>query len=528
MAVLDPRLRLPARRAQWGMRATVFAASFGTMALEIAAGRALAPRLGVSLYTWTATLGVVLGGIGAGNYLGGRLADRVVRHDGGARALGLVLLGGAVASWLSLGVVAAYLYGGFVAAAPLVARVLLLNVLMLFPPCLCLAMVTPIAARRGVDVLAHAGSAVGTLYAWSTLGAIAGTLATGFVLVEAIGTRRLVAALALGLFALAVAAGWPWRRRVDRALTAGLALVLVGATVLLRSSLLAAPCLRETSYFCVDVREVGSDGPGEPAFALVLDHLFHSRVTPGDPRKLGFGYIRGYADMAAVASLTKPGLRVLMIGGGGYTLPRYLAATYPTSELHVLELDPAVTEANHVYLDLPRDTPIRTHVGDARALLVAWHERPGFDLVYGDAFNDLSVPYHLTTLEFDRMVDGLLTEDGVYLVNVIDSYGRGELLRAFLNTFAEVFPHVYLMRVGEPQPDKLETLVVAGAKRPIDERPFRDPGAYHNRLGRLVSTTLVDPAEVASYRSAGRRIVLTDDYAPVDQLTAPLFVLGER
>ena len=103
-----------------------------------------------------------------------------------------------------------------------------------------------------------------------------------------------------------------------------------------------------------------------------------------------------------------------------------------------------------------------------------------------------------------------------------------ELLRAFLNTFAEVFPHVYLMRVGEPQPDKLETLVVAGARRPIDERPFRDPGAYHNRLGRLVSTTLVDPAEVAAYRSAGRRIVLTDDYAPVDQLTAPLFAPGER
>jgi len=135
------------------------------------------------------------------------------------------------------------------------------------------------------------------------------------------------------------------------------------------------------------------------------------------------------------------------------------------------------------------------------------------------------MPYHLTTVEFARTVHGLLNDDGVYLANVIDVYDRGAVVRAFLATIGEVFPHVYLLRWGDHRPEEIETLVVAGAKGPLDLTAFRDPAVYHRRLGRRVSTTTVEGEALREFLAAGQARILRDDHAPIDQLTAPLFAL---
>src|ERR1051326_4281210 len=72
----------------------VFVASCCTLILELVAGRILAPFIGVSLYTWTSIIGVVLAGISLGNYLGGRVADRWPQR----RTLGFLLAAGGLAS----------------------------------------------------------------------------------------------------------------------------------------------------------------------------------------------------------------------------------------------------------------------------------------------------------------------------------------------------------------------------------------------------------------------------------------------
>src|SRR5919205_587942 len=82
----------------WVACAIVFIASFCTLVIELIAGRIMAPYIGVSLYTWTSIIGVVLAGISLGNYVGGRVADRWAS----ARTLGLILLGGGLASLLVL------------------------------------------------------------------------------------------------------------------------------------------------------------------------------------------------------------------------------------------------------------------------------------------------------------------------------------------------------------------------------------------------------------------------------------------
>jgi hypothetical protein len=135
----------------------------------------------------------------------------------------------------------------------------------------------------------------------------------------------------------------------------------------------------------------------------------------------------------------------LFIGGGGFVFPRWIEQTFPHEPLiDVAEIDPAVKSAIEKELGLPTQygpptegkTYIRTHLGDARKFVddqlranerkVAEAQPPvTYDFVYGDAFNDLSVPWHLTTREFSLRIKDLLTpRRGVYLVNIIDIYPR--------------------------------------------------------------------------------------------------------
>lgn len=127
------------------------------------------------------------------------------------------------------------------------------------------------------------------------------------------------------------------------------------------------------------------------------------------------------------------------IGGGGFIFPRWIEHFYSSeSRIVVAELDPAVKLAVQREMGLPPDdqTRIRTLIGDARntvddllrtnqQLVADGQSAELYDFVYGDAFNDFSVPWHLTTREFAEKVHSLLKpETGAYLINVIDFWPR--------------------------------------------------------------------------------------------------------
>ena len=77
---------------------------------------------------------------------------------------------------------------------------------------------------------------------------------------------------------------------------------------------------------------------------LSLDKLVHSYNSIEEPTRLHYGYLRTYAELTAYAAQRIPGLRALFMGGGGYTLPRYMEVTYPDATLEVAEIDPGVTQ----------------------------------------------------------------------------------------------------------------------------------------------------------------------------------------
>jgi spermidine synthase len=142
----------------------------------------------------------------------------------------------------------------------------------------------------------------------------------------------------------------------------------------------------------------------------------------------------------------------------------------------------------------------------------------------GDAFNDFSVPYHLTTREFNERVKLWLEDDGLYVVNMIDGV-RGDFLRAYLHTLRQTFPHVYLAPTAASwQSSPRTTFVLIGSRSPLDETAFQTIDAGDGEA--LLAGQLFSQTEVEALLASGPAILLTDQYAPVDQMLAPV-VRGE-
>ncbi|MGE5357700.1 MAG: fused MFS/spermidine synthase [Bacteroidales bacterium] len=507
--------------------ALAFFASLCLMVVEMLASRIIAYQAGSSLYTWTSVIGVVFAGMSTGNYVGGVLSDRIPIR----RVLGWLLLGASLATTGVL-IVAFFLENREPFAAWHWPALVFASVFSLvFLPSLFLGTIGPVATRMAVERTSAVGKTIGSVSAWNAAGSIVGTLAAGFWLIPALGTRSLVMLVAVLLAWAAAALSRPRVVQGSWAVAAAFGLLLTLTPVRGTEGWRYLGAFRETekyafsadsAYQYVRVYEEASDNdPGRKLRVLSLDHLIHGYVDISDPTFLNYGYERIYREILRRYMEGRGPASAFYIGGGSYTFPRWLLAERPGSRALVAEIDPLVLEANHRALGLGRETPIRTLLMDARQAVDTLPADARFDFFLGDAFNDLAVPYHLTTLEFDRMVARHLAPTGAYLVNVIDNYDSGLLLGAFVNTLERVFPHVYVLcteRGGVAH--RRDTFVVAASNASLDT------SGLELGHGTFFEGSLLTPANMAALRARSRGRILTDDDAPVENLIAP--VVRER
>jgi spermidine synthase len=503
----NPPQKRSLQQRLWNPYIVVFLSSAAIMTIELVASRLIAPRLGVSLYTWTTVIGVILAGISIGNYLGGRLADRYASLPFLGLILALASLGSLSILWLNSALVDFQPPKNI----PLILSVILYIALIFLLPSLILGCVSPIVAKLSLTDLKRTGATIGKIYAWSSVGSIAGTFATGFFLISWFGTKTILLGVAglLMLMALWFLAATNWKKGL---LWAGVTVIVFGFSLLAlnETDAMAQACQRETNYFCINVRDKEVDG--QPVRYLVLDRLVHSYSNLKDPGQLVYGYEQIYAKVIEPLMERKPDLSAFFIGGGGYTFPRYMEAKLPQSHLVVAEIDPEVTDVAYESLGLGQDTRIESHSLDARLYLMQDGQPASYDLIFGDAFNDYSVPFHLTTLEFDQMVAGLLREDGLYVVNIIDGGPRGHFLRAYVRTLQQVFPYVSVVPHGADWRESVRmTFVIVAGRQPLD-------------LSRLpADRPVLSPAELRAYMDIEPPVILTDNYVPVDNLLAGVF-----
>ena len=547
----------------------VFLSSFCGMALELTASRVLAMQLGVSLFTWTGIIGVMLAGTALGNFTGGQLADRVNRPGSNLNpryALAATLCFAAAAIvFVFVAMALVTRFKGFQEWGP-ITQVMGWTFSLFFLPMFALGLVSPQVIRLAVPDVAHAGRVAGRVYAWSTVGAIVGTFAAGYVLLSALGMYQtiLVSSLIVVGASLLVAKVWD-----NNPLLYLFSVVLGGITggfILTNREQTDEYVVKvESNYYTIKVARYPVFNH-DAALAMNLDKLMHSVVDPYDPLFLYYTheYIQVEFARVALAGAAEP--KALVIGGGGYTFPRYVNTEFPTVQVDVVEIDPKVTQVAFDHLGLkphPRLNPVHM---DGRQF-VAERAAPGsYDLVIQDAVNDLSVPAHLMTKEYNDAVKAVLKPDGVYLLTIIDSVADGKLWKAAMATLAKTYPaeNVVMLRVpdvrenipgAKPWHEERHVLVIYASNKPFSVATIigANPGAAA-RLGtlalgavdlpgsgpalatrpalgaytRIVNTTQVPPELLKIYTDREPGLVLTDQFCPIDNLMAEVFRRRER
>ncbi|MER7054127.1 MULTISPECIES: fused MFS/spermidine synthase [unclassified Streptomyces] len=203
------------------------------------------------------------------------------------------------------------------------------------------------------------------------------------------------------------------------------------------------------------------------AWLLTVDGAPQSYVDLDEPAHLEFEYTRRLGHVLDTVAEPGRALDVLHLGGGAFSLPRYLAATRPGSRQDVVEADRGLLDLVAEHLPLPDGAGITAHGADARAWLEA-APADSADVLVADVFGGSRVPAHLTSVAYAREAARVLRADGVYVANLADgapfSFLRGQLA-GFATLFAE------LALVAEPgvlRGRRFGNAVLVAAHRPLD------------------------------------------------------------
>ena len=516
--------------------ATVFFSSACIMVLELVAGRLIARHLGSSLYTWTSVIGIVLAGITVGNYLGGRIADRFPARKTLAVLLGIssvacvvtIISNNLIGEWLWL----------WQLSWP--THVLTHVFLVFMLPSTLLGTISPVVAKMALDQGLPTGRTVGDIYACGAAGSIAGTFLAGFYLIAAMGTTAIIWTVGAALLLMAVlywSRLWVlyiWAAIFIALMTMGMAPLKWGDSATSSFVLNNAWSLAlreipdpavlyedESQYSYIAVKRT-SETP--EIRELTLDKLMHSKIVMNNILDLQYYYEKVYAAVTHLANQNNNKISTLSIGGGGYVFPRYVEKVWPGSRIDVVEIDPRVTQAAIQAFGLDKNTSIKIFAMDARNYIDGLLEKkwtdgqiPRYDFIYGDAFNDYSVPYQLTTKEFNDKIAQILTDDGVYMMNLIDIYDSGLFLGAAVKTLQQTFSCVYVVVEDKPRTVRRDTFVIIAAMHKINlenltsEKPIAGSNLW-----------ILNDSEIETLKEKGRGIVLTDNYVPVENMLEPV------
>jgi spermidine synthase len=377
--------------------------------------------------------------------------------------------------------------------------ILILAAFGFLPSATVLSAVPPAVIKLQLRDLDQTGSIVGQLSAWSTAGAIFGTFFTGFVLVATAGVSTLIVATGLLLLASGVALAFfagsatasPQQQVTELMGISGLAAMSILGTVAIES-----PCEIQTSYYCLSVLEEADD---PTRTILVLDDLQHSYVDADDPSVLAFWYVRRLVDAIELAPAAND---IVYLGGGALTIPRYIRESAPGTNQTVFEIDGDLIDVveNQMGFDRNEPEPIGVVVGDARLELDKVADDSA-DIVIGDAFGSRSVP-------FIGDVARVLRPGGTYATNIIDG-GQQRFLAAEAATIARVFDHVVVIRGAAIAAGRRGNSVIIASDTPIDAVALDALQVADDGAGQMVDDfdAFIDGAPI-----------LTDDFAPVDQL----------
>ena len=476
----------------------IFLCGAALMIIELTGSRILAPFLGTSLVVWTSLIGIILASLSLGAWWGGLLADR--RPE--PRLLGRIVL---LAAWATaaIGISKTWVLGALQNTGGLHIAAVTATVILFAPAAVLLGMVPPFAVRLCLHDREHGGRIAGALYAISTIGSIVGTFLAGFVLIAWVGSTAILFITA-AVLALASWMAWPGGKPLK---AVSIVLFLLALYFLHQQDQWLAQhgfLDRDTPYNRVLVYTSREEGNGRPTREMVTGPLGRqSAMYIDNPVELVLPYTRFYRLLEYYQPNAR---RLLMLGGGGYSFPKYALAHYPDIHIDVVELDPGITELARSHFGLTDHPRMRIIEEDARTFLRKV-EQP-YDVILCDVFTShYSIPFHLVTIEAVRLMRAALRPEGVVLVNLLSSAegASSSFYKTLRATFAAEFPAIHTYAVADPTAPRLwqNILLAAGRDEPV--HPPADP-----TIRAMLARRLPDPD--------GTWPPFTDEYAPVDRL----------
>ncbi len=448
------------------------------MVLEMTGSRVLAPYLGTSLIVWTSLIGIVLASLSFGYWYGGIVADK---HPD-VPLLAKIILGAGLFIAV-IGFSYPFILGSLTAGkANLYSLSILCSIVLFAVPAALLGMVSPFVVRLAVQDVGSTGTIVGRLYALSSIGSILGTFLGGFILISLfkVGTILFLIAAILVLVALLVQGQKPVLP--DRKVAAILFVVFLGGGGTFQiygNSLLPVGDHWDTPYNHIRVYEENRHGQKLRYLQTDPGTTCQSFIFVDRPNDL----VSRYCEYNELVFHFHPNVQnMLVIGGGGYGLPKHVLTTRPNVNVDVVEIDPGITKVARLFFSLTDEMLANprlqmTHE-DARRFLrrmkdeIEAGHRPKYDFVFGDAFNShYNIPFHLTTREYMEEVSACLSDDGIFMTNIIASINgeKSKLFQGFHRALTEVFPQVEVFPVSDSGNEKeVQNIVLTGFKRPYD------------------------------------------------------------
>lgn len=477
------------------------------MILELIASRLLSPYFGSSNLVWTSIIGIILLSNSVGNFIGGKIADK----DCSKNNLKLILKISGIVVLVIPFIQEFILTETALLISSIKIGAIISAILLFFIPSMLFGFFSPIIIKLKMNDLENVGATSGRIYAIATLGSLTGTFLGGFFLLPNIGSNQLLFILAAILFLLVFLVG---EIDIKKDLIFVIIAVILSGTFFYffsTSNNLQGTAVISGSYTAMVSYDtqygkvcIYNNENGDESYRTLLVDKGHESATFISEDKcydLVYEYTKYYDLMFESSKDIK---NTLMIGGAGYSYPKYYISNYLDKSIDVVEIDEDITKIAKKYFyldkliedyDLNNTNRLGLIAEDGRTYLNKNTKK--YDAILNDAFAGESPAETLTTVEAAQKVHASLTENGLYLSNVISSIDgeNSKFIKAEVNTLKQVFKNVYVV-------------------------PCRDSNNYELIQNNMVIATddTLFLRNTVNLNIPTDTIILTDNYCPVDSL----------
>ncbi len=494
---------------------SVFITGGCVLIIEVLATRMLSPFFGNTIFTVSSVISVILAALSIGYFWGGKIADRYssasifyrIINVSGILVLLFHILKIALIEQIST--VFSLTYG------PLIS-----SLSFFFLPALFLGMLSPYAVKlqdasiQGSGV----GTVAGTIFFWSTLGSIGGSLLAGFILIPLFGINQIILGVSVVLFGLGFLPLIFWRKKERNLLLFLFVSLLSFLTLTFVTNFFFSEVTDGLVYKKNGVYEnitiVDSHFEGRPTRFLLQDRSFSGAMflDSDDPTELVFDYTQYYS----LYQLQPKTERVLVLGSGAYSIPKAFLAALPSSQVDVVDIEPVLEDLGKEYFNVPHSPRLHTYTEDGRRFLL--DSDKGYDLIYSDVYSTLhSVPTHFTTQQFFEIAKESLNQDGMFTANIIGDLSRQQpsFILSEMKTFQSVFPNSYFFAVDDPGKTSVQNIMFLGIKN--EEKLDFSNDKITSSSSEIVRTLSQKKIDVRRFNLDSDLVpILTDNYAPVD------------